>query len=468
MGTSGIAQHFIPIGMGKPLPRPAQFDPTLVERLNRLPNTSETVFDELQSVNFLTGVSGFRIQSDGTAEFQTGITLGGGVSIEGDLLSGNWESGGGSNPANLASGPDTSATTGYYLDHSAGAAQFQSLFAEGGQISNLTIPGTLTIDSGAIVTDSSKPRWRMADSTTDSSVITSVFEHQYADGDEFNAKVAASEDIIGLFARVIESTSVQQSAVYVSRVQGTTAGARVTLTNDQGYNSDSTWIEFWDPGATVKAQEFGAGTDYSASNLGAGRSAFRFWNMGDGGAVEIYGNPTSAEEVLNVFKGTPISSETKLLGVNNQGITILDDDDYTPNYAHGHPADVTTGIVNNAYTTLGTITLWDHTGTDRSIVAQGQGQFSVTYTGAAALNIFILVGISLDGGSTYSYSDNTDGFVGRHVNAGGTRIQLFEQHQVKGVATGDVLLNIRYYVVGSTDPTNFSNVSLMGHAHQLH
>lgn len=519
--------HFLPIGHGRPLIRSAVFDTNLVERLNRLPNTSETVFDELQSVNFSTGVEGFRIQSDGTAEFASGLTIGGGITINADLESGNWggaspadlsttpdatllgyyldysagvaqfqkvyarggilydlavsgllsvDSAGdiystawdGTNPANIGTVPDAAATAGWWID-GGGAAQFMKLWAEGGAMTDLSITGTLTFDSGELLTDAAKPRWRLADSTSDSSVITNVFEYQYANGDEYNAKVAVNDDSIGLYARVIESTAVQQSAVIVSRVQGTTAAARVFLTNDQGYNNDSTWIELYDPGSAgsiVKAQEFGAGSDYSASNLGAGNSAFRFWNKGDGSGVNIFGNPTGAEEVVNVFKGTPISSETKLWAVNSDGEMNENAVTLFPTWAYTKPTQITTFASTNWTAVPGTLTLWTHSGTNRSAYVEAEFRFDWGETAAVAYTGECRVGVSVDGGSTWAYGTTSIAFVGTGTGGCGYRasgsVYYAGEH---ASATGDIQVRAEYKV-GNTSMDRIVGMHLKARAVQ--
>jgi len=76
-------------------------------------------------------------------------TIGGDVTIEGNLIgndmySSNWN---GSIPANLAT-KDSGASAGYYLDGSAGAVQFQNLYAEGGELGTLSIANDLTMTAG--------------------------------------------------------------------------------------------------------------------------------------------------------------------------------------------------------------------------------------------------------------------------------------------------------------------------------
>lgn len=75
----------------------------------------------LSSSNYVAGTSGWMIDGDGDAEFNS-------IVIRDDFFSVNWD---GTEPANLAS-PDTGATVGFYLDSSAGAAQFMGDVYVGG------------------------------------------------------------------------------------------------------------------------------------------------------------------------------------------------------------------------------------------------------------------------------------------------------------------------------------------------
>ncbi len=91
----------------------------------------------------------------GTLYANAGI-IGGDVTIEGtltgnDILSSNWD---GAIPVDLSS-RDATATVGYALDGSAGAAQFQNIFAEGGELRSLAILGNLTMGAGGLIRSAS-------------------------------------------------------------------------------------------------------------------------------------------------------------------------------------------------------------------------------------------------------------------------------------------------------------------------
>jgi hypothetical protein len=82
----------------------------------------------IRSQNFNGTDAGWAIFGDGSASFFGDLQFGADVTITGDVYSSNWD---GSIPADLSSVPEA-ADAGYYLDSSAGAAQFQTLFIGGG------------------------------------------------------------------------------------------------------------------------------------------------------------------------------------------------------------------------------------------------------------------------------------------------------------------------------------------------
>lgn len=85
----------------------------------------------ISSENYVAGTSGWIIDGNGDAEFNS-------VIVRGDIESGNWN---GASPANLSSVPDAAATAGFYLDSSAGAAQFEG---------NIWVGGNLIMDGSGV------------------------------------------------------------------------------------------------------------------------------------------------------------------------------------------------------------------------------------------------------------------------------------------------------------------------------
>ncbi len=123
----------------------------------------------VRSANFsVTNETGWGGDGAGNWWFYGTVIFGDDVTFGSDLWSSNWASGGGSVPDDLSGGANASATLGYYLDHSAGAAQFQNIYAEGGQIENLSITGALTLATGGIIrTAASGQRVELAETELD-------------------------------------------------------------------------------------------------------------------------------------------------------------------------------------------------------------------------------------------------------------------------------------------------------------
>jgi hypothetical protein len=82
------------------------------------------------------------------------------VTIGADLVSSNWD--GAADPTL----PDTDATEGYYLDYSAGAAQFQNIYAKGGELDTLSVTGQITLSAtGSLYTRASGAHIRLGGTT---------------------------------------------------------------------------------------------------------------------------------------------------------------------------------------------------------------------------------------------------------------------------------------------------------------
>ncbi len=103
------------------------------------------------------------------------------VRLQADILSNNWD---GADPVDLSSVADATATLGYALDASAGAIQVQTLYAEGGQIGNLTVVSNLTLETGGVFRTASSGE-RIEISKTDLDRVA------FYTGDNFEAEHAA-------------------------------------------------------------------------------------------------------------------------------------------------------------------------------------------------------------------------------------------------------------------------------------
>lgn len=172
-----------------------------------------------RSANFsVTDETGWGMDGAGNAWFYGTTTLGGSTVVLADLYSGNWVSGGGSVPATL---PDTSATTGYYLDYSAGKAQFQDIYAEGGQIGNLFIVDTLTLSTGGVFrTADSGQRVEISEAENDRINFFSGLAAESAEGYAYTYGVSSNP----VFA-LVGPTSTGQSGLDFNYVKLQTVGA---------------------------------------------------------------------------------------------------------------------------------------------------------------------------------------------------------------------------------------------------
>ena len=87
------------------------------------------------------------------------VTIEGSLTLEADFQSSNWDGG-----TDLSGGRDATATAGYFFDYSAGAAQLKTIYADGGDLKDLSLTGTLSLSgSGELVTATSGQRLEITD-----------------------------------------------------------------------------------------------------------------------------------------------------------------------------------------------------------------------------------------------------------------------------------------------------------------
>jgi hypothetical protein len=78
--------------------------------------------------------AGWKIWKNGDAQFNN-------VTVIGDLRSANWDG----STSLSDTGPDPTASSGWFLDESAGIGQFQKIYAEGGELGDLDVVGNLVL-----------------------------------------------------------------------------------------------------------------------------------------------------------------------------------------------------------------------------------------------------------------------------------------------------------------------------------
>ncbi len=145
--------------------------------------------------------------------------------LESDIVSENWD---GATPLNLSSTADSTATAGYGLDASAGAIQAQTLYAEGGEIGNLGIVSTLTLETGGVFrTASSGERIEIAAAAID--------RIKFFTGDSFEANGAV---IRASTLGVDGSTRQLTIAMFAPTTTGDTNATQISLRSES--EDDST------------------------------------------------------------------------------------------------------------------------------------------------------------------------------------------------------------------------------------
>lgn len=166
------------------------------------------------SPDFVTRVSGWRINGDGSAEFND-------VVVRGDIVSGNWDGG---FPTDLSS-VDDAATAGFYLDSSTGSAQFEG---------DVYVGGTLGLKTGGLLqTADVAPRWiiDIDNYGAQDFVYESGLPNEYAVGgiNVINIDTGGTEwgGVVVAAPQIGDGTNRGQAALQVSSVE--------TATDNYGY-----------------------------------------------------------------------------------------------------------------------------------------------------------------------------------------------------------------------------------------
>ena len=89
----------------------------------------------------------------------------GSITVGDDLISDDWD---GTTPLSL---PDAGATTGFALDGASGDAQFQSIYAEGGDLGTLGVTGTLEMGTGGAILTGPDTGQHIAITNADKNII---------------------------------------------------------------------------------------------------------------------------------------------------------------------------------------------------------------------------------------------------------------------------------------------------------
>jgi len=148
------------------------------------------------------------------------------VAVIGDIFSTNWD---GANPADLSGGRDLTATTGIYIDSSAGVIQAHTAYLLGGEIGALEIIDTLSIQSGGTIVD----RDGNLEITSDGSITiagTLTASDVVLTGGEMGGGVEGDLKITGVLDLDDSGRIVTQAGSGVAKIELTTASAdRIVL-----------------------------------------------------------------------------------------------------------------------------------------------------------------------------------------------------------------------------------------------
>lgn len=380
----------------------------------------------MESSNFVSGSTGWQIDGDGNAEFNSITTVG-------DYKSSNWD---GADPATLTSA-DGTATAGYYFDASEGAGQMMGDLFLGGSID---VEGTLDFTNTFGAT---------ASSMTLGAGSTSVGINFYENGgtrsvdlwfDPIN-DILKLERYTGTSAEPqIQITSGREKNLVLTGT-GHASGVSSTITivgSDSGSSGDTITI--------------------SAGTVAIGKSGATTTVTGD----LVVSDDLKFSGTSNVFIMN--SDDENVMTINQDGVGFEDAATHLPNENWVEPSGMTS-FSTGAWTAVtgSQITLWTHGGTNRPVEVYASATGRYRETGAVSYEVRLRVQISLDNGSTWnSPSSFAQGYVGTGAGGGGYRENMSSQLRVTGTATNNVLARVQYYVASA--PDGLDHVTLYGQA----
>ena len=177
--------------------------------------------------------------------------------IRKDLRSANWDGGG-----DLSGGADATATSGYLIDYDSGNAQFQNIFAEGGEIGNLSIVNALTLATGGVIrTGSSGQRVQITEADADRVQMVTAHADEVTVPDmrsSTDATKATNRIAIGLSRGTMFADTSLGSVSLISRSKDTNLNGGLDVFTDEidliyDATGDAPENAFWQvrKGATV-------------------------------------------------------------------------------------------------------------------------------------------------------------------------------------------------------------------------
>ncbi len=362
--------------------------------------------------------------------------------IGADFRSTNWD---GTIPADLSSGPDTGATVGFYLDGSAGAAQFQSIFAEGGDITDLRVVGELLMGGGGIfrTAGGSSTRIQIDDTLANAINFYSGHASEASDGQAtIQGPVALEPFQMSFSSANPDDVSANKSAILlISDVKATGVGGHIKLWPAAG-------------GSTYSTEDFHVSADVDGTtgdpimHLGPTSAAPAFTFLGDTNTGMVWGGVDqlafSTGGAIRVRIGTSFLIVSS--GALDDRDPRIQDTGTATAPAYAFRGDTNTGMFRNAADSvgfaLGGVARW---------MMYSTAFVSISTTGAARINT------TVGAVATPSYGFESD------TNTGMYRVAA---DRVGLSAGGQLMFDVQE--AGTSSSINFAGGGKGGQSHMPH
>ena len=247
-----------------------------------------------------------------------------------DIRSHNWDGG-----SDLSGGADGTATAGYFADASAGAAQYQTIYAAGGELGDLLVTGDVeTSGSGRIIVHGTDYCWVLDTDTTPDAIIA-LTDHAGANAhDPDNAIGSISADGIGgmrvmsaLYQQLVGfdgDVSVYMSAdgiIFYTPDAGSYGFVGAASEPHWGWyaNGPGGSIEGYDSAVKVKVA---SNTIFQVTDRGASQNWLEADDGLGSGLVEVFPNGTKITAGMETDATLAYALTTSLVQVTGAAATI--------------------------------------------------------------------------------------------------------------------------------------------------
>jgi len=416
----------------------------------------------LRSENY-NGVVGWALFGDGS------MFLGGTVTTTGDIYSGNWD---GTLPLNL-SAFDSGATAGYALDASLGAAQLMG---------DLFLGGNLEMDSDGTIATGASGESRIV--LTNESAGRAWVRMWDVDNDISGGIISADRKIT-VWPPHDTGDAYPEIKMFALGTGTAGYGTLSLLTVDAGdelrwgylgspYNQSAVRIfsKLFLEAGTAAAPTLLIGADLntglyldSADHLGVSTNGTKRAIWDSAGNYEISGGDL---KFATEDKGLVSADDSLVLAVNDDGIAVENAITTFPTWTSSTPTQITSFGSSATWTDIpSTLTLWTHGGTNQASYVEVEFRFEWGETGAVAYTGECRIGVSFDGGSTWSYGTGSIAYVGTGTGGCGYRNSgsVYWAGENAG-ATGDIQVKAQWKV-SNTGMDRIHNMGLKARAIQI-